>query len=267
MKYHKDTHNRLYKYVGISFLIVIAAHFAISLFIEDKFPYHIFRSVTFVWFWWAVIACSIAFLLEFYSENKLKTINMLKSNSFKIISALSAMPILVLTNINIDQFINEYTSLDPSLLPNAALALKMIFVPLSWLVIMTFVLFVLMIKEQRKLDLSEHEPSLFEIFSSQDMNSDDKKKHGFKYLKNYLRVIGIVGTIYFSMLIIENIKKDDGFLNLVAKVLILKTEYFKSSICADLNKYEYVADIGRGNVSVYDLESKTFKVKQCKFPG
>ncbi|WP_223789936.1 hypothetical protein [Marinicella meishanensis] len=263
---NEDTHNRIYKIIGVSFLVVLSIYLFLGMFIDDILPNQIFRKFTYIWLWWVLIACSIAFVLEFYYENKKHTIKKIKSTSFKIVSAITAMPILVFTNINIDQFINNYTELDPSLLPNAALALKMIFVPLSWLVILTVILFVMMIKENKKLDKSENEPTLIEVFFSEKKNTAEKKHEAFIHLKNFLRVIGIAGTIYFSVSIVESVQKKNGLLNMFAKALVLNTEYFKSSSCIDLEDYELAADIGRGFISVYHLKTGEFDVTKCTYP-
>lgn len=147
-----------------------------------------------------------------------------------------------------EDFINSFTGIDPSALPNAVSLLVALFLPYSWIVFISVILGVYLI--------------VILLIAPVQIRKDEKTIGGWKFMG---RLVGLLTIFILLSNLITLFDKEDSVSTLIAKETTLRTEYFNRSSCGGVNKDSLVADIGRGFISVYTPKTSKFEVKKCEY--
>lgn len=146
-----------------------------------------------------------------------------------------------------DDFINKFTGIDPSLLPTASSVLSAVYLPYSWLVSVSFLLSVYV---------------LFHWFFIPFEKTEHKRSlEGYKYL---MRSMGLMVIFIAANNLTKFFEDDESLASLLAKEIIIRTEYFPKSHCKNISQNEISADIGRGYSSIFNPESRNFRTEKCE---
>lgn len=212
-------------------------------------------------FYYVIMACSVGFMIEYYVLYKIKIFEIFNSKLFKLVASFFALPILVFTNINTHHFINSYTHLDPSLLPNAVVALNLIFMPYTCSILLMLMLTLILFYEIKKD--TENVPFKVEfLFINKNQSKANKSVSNFN-LNVFPRLIGIIGLILCLEKFEKSLFTKGGILNIIANTLVIESEYMKYSTCDGAKEGYLVADIGGGFVSIFDPKNNQFFRHQC----
>ncbi|ACE83744.1 hypothetical protein [Cellvibrio japonicus] len=186
--------------------------------------------------------CTIGAALEFWAPIK----SLFDKTWFKW--GLGAISILVYkySESQSDDFINQFTGIDPSLLPFSSSVLSVVYLPYSWLVTVSFVLSFYVIFHW--------------FFIPFEKPSSERTLDGFKYAMRFMGLMVIFIVANNSVRFFED---PNSFASMLAKEIVLKTEYFPRSHCINVSDNQLSADIGRGYISVFDQNSGVFYTVQC----
>lgn len=196
------------------FVYFIATIFTVAVFIEY---WHVLKPLfNKTWVKW--IGAILAYLIFRYSEGKA------------------------------EDFINEFTGVDPSSLPNASSLLAALFLPYSWGVFVAALLGLYIV--------------VIWFFIPVQINKDEKNIGGWKVIA---RIVGLI-TIYIILEQLISAFDEKGSLPaLLAQETVLRTEYFQHSNCKGLPSSALVADLGGGNISVFIPQTVEFMVMRCEY--
>ncbi|WP_370084715.1 hypothetical protein [Neptunomonas phycophila] len=186
--------------------------------------------------------CTIGAALEFWSPIKL----LFEKTWFKWV--LGALSILVYkySESQSDDFINQFTGIDPSLLSFASSVLSAIYLPYSWLVTISLFLSFYVIFHW--------------FFIPFEKTTSERTLDGFKYAMRFMGLMVIFIAANNSVRFFED---PDSFASMVAKEIVIKTEYFPKSHCKNVAANQLAADIGRGYISVFNRNSGSFHTDIC----
>jgi len=145
-------------------------------------------------------------------------------------------------------FVNEFTQLDPNKLPDALSLLAALFLPYSWLVLVSALLAVYVIA--------------IWFIAPFNIKKDQQTVGEWKFIG---RFIGIFTIFVIFQQLISAFDEKDSLIALISKETVLKTEYFKSTVCENIPKNSLVTDIGRGYISVFSPVYQDFKVVKCQY--
>jgi len=145
-------------------------------------------------------------------------------------------------------FVNEFTELDPNKLPDALSLLAALFLPYSWLVLVSAIIAAYLI--------------VIWFIAPFNLKKDQQTVGEWKFIG---RFVGVFTIFIILQQLISAFDEKDSLIALISKETVLRTEYFKSTACKNVPENSLVADIGRGYVSVFFPISQSFKVVKCQY--
>jgi len=91
-----------------------------------------------------------------------------------------------------------------------------------------------------------------------------KNKNGYEQVRLFFRFIGLLAIFTITIQVGEFYEDSKSFVISIAKDTLISTEYFNKSHCVNVLSIERSADIGRGNISVYNTQTGKFETRKCK---
>ena len=145
-----------------------------------------------------------------------------------------------------NHFINSFVGIDPVFLPTATSVLSAIYLPYSWILsVSTFLTIFILI---------------YWFFIPFEKKENKKKLENWKYAA---RLIGLVVILVIFQKSIYFFKDEKSIFGSFSKHIIISTEYFNKSHCKNISKLELSADIGRGYISIFNINTQEFRTEKC----
>ena len=145
-------------------------------------------------------------------------------------------------------FVNEFTKLDPDKLPDAISLLAALFLPYSWAVLVLSLLTVYII--------------VIWFIVPFHLKKDQQTIGEWKFIG---RIVGVFAILVIFQQLVTAFDEKGSIIDLVSKEIVLRTEYYSSTVCKNVSEKAIVADIGRGYISVFSLEDRKFNVVKCQY--
>lgn len=165
------------------------------------------------------------------------------NNYFLALLGLISILVVKVSSIWIGRFINETTGVDPSELPDAASALLIVFVPISWLY-MTIALLTVTL-----FGMLTFGPLWSLVFHSKEQT-----------LAFFARLIVTVFIVSYAFIFLDYVREEsvEG-----GKIVILAAEYFSDGRCKNLDENEIAARL-EGGLSIYNTSTEKFRFEDCQ---
>lgn len=180
----------------------------------------------------------IAFCVEGYSFLS----RVLGRKSVVVLLGLVSLIVIKASYVWAGQYINKITGLDPSYLPDAHSTLALLFVPLSWLCLGSVLLMVLLVVGL--------------VFSPVFVHEKNAAKNSARFIVTFSII-----SVGFSFA--DFLSRDGSVLGYISKVVIVSSEYFTDARCLNLSGKEVVAQLGGGELSVFNPVDWSFRLDEC----
>lgn len=190
-----------------------------------------------------VCTCTIGAAIEYWIKIK----GLFEKTWFKWGLGVISILIYKYSESQSDDFINKFTGIDPAFLPTASSVLSAVYLPYSWLVSVSLFLSVYVLFHW-----------LFIPFEKSD---DNRPLEDYKYL---MRFMGLMVIFIAANNLTRFFEDDESLVSLLAKEIIIRSEYFPKSHCNNISSNEISADIGRGYSSVFDPANSSFRTEKCE---
>jgi hypothetical protein len=185
----------------------------------------------------SVVIWGVAFLVESYTILERLSRNKL----FLVLLGGLSFALFKLSEISSDHFVNALTGIDPGLLPKSSSALVALFLPLQWLYIVALAMMPLTIFFMLRTVVATKEGTVAFLG----------------------RIVAAITVMLLATYFGSFLSKEDSFVYMLAKEIVIAAEYFPNNQCANIFVGERVADINRGWVSVYSPELDRFRSERC----
>ena len=231
-------HDQFYKAGMASFWAYIAIAVITLLSFGEEHVDIVVRVFVFI----IMCTCTIGAALEFWLPIKL----LFKKTWFKWFLGVLSILVYRYSESQSDDFINQFTGIDPSLLSFASSVLSAIYLPYAWLVTISLFLSFYVIFHW--------------FFIPFENPSSERTLDGFKYV---MRFMGLMVIFIAANNLVRFFEDPDSFASMVAKEIVINTEYFPKSHCKNVGANQLSADIGSGYISIYNRNSGSFHTDIC----
>lgn len=275
-----ESHEKLYR---IGFLITFCFMF-VTLFLSppllalknnetNEFIVSVNDSFSIYSIFQTIFICSISIVFSLgYSKEIFKKLQQLMNRKIAFNIAISAIlfTIYILSEFLTSHFINDFTKIDASNFDFGKIVLKLIFVPYAWVIfaLMFFIKDIITIMLQgtvyfiQLIFLSIIKTII--LFKWRRLEAVIKNIK-FKIDQIAIKFFIVSITITSVVTVFSEITFKNPILNDITRQLFISSEYFPNYHCKNLKgKNILISDIGGGAFSVYNKQSKEFKISQCE---
>lgn len=231
-------HDKVYKTGGLAFILYLLIGFTLAIFFKQNntdILAEIFMYILSTIF-------TIAVTIEYWTLIK----KIFLQKWFQWFIGIIALLIYKFSETYANHFINNFVGVDPAFLPTASLILSTIYLPYSWLLSISAFLTIFIFINW--------------IFIPFEKNTNNKELGNWKYMARFVGLLVILIVAQKSIFFFQDEKSIFGD---ISKQIILSTEYFKKSQCDNISQFELSADIGRGYVSIFNINSQKFRIEKC----
>jgi hypothetical protein len=190
-----------------------------------------------------ICTCTMGVAVEHWPPLKL----LFSKTWFKWILGAISILIYKYAEAQSHNFINQLTGLDPSFFPFSSFVLTAVYLPYCWLVAVSSFLSIYIFFHW-----------LFIPFEKPQAVRSLKK---WKYIARFL---GLMVIFAVANNLIHFFEDPSSLSSLIAKEIVLTTEYFPKSHCLNIEDHEISADIGRGYISIFDKNNEKFHTEKCE---
>jgi len=232
-------HDKFYKAGMVSFWIYMAIAILMLLIAGQEYSDIVVKTFVLI----IVCTCTIGAAIEYWTKIK----ELFEKTWFKWVLGVISILIYKYSESQSDDFINQFTGIDPSFLPTASSVLSAVYLPYAWLVSVSLFLSIY---------------ALFHwLFIPFEKSEHKRPIEGYKYL---MRFTGLMVIFIAANNLTKFFEDDESLISLLAKEIVIRTEYFPKSHCNNISKNEISADIGRGYSSIFNPESSSFRTEKCE---
>ena len=165
----------------------------------------------------------------------------------KLLSAGLVLFAYKLSELKAHDITHQITSYDPSSFSNATSLLTAFYLPYAWFLLLFSALVFLIIFWW----------IFFPIKAS-------KIKSKFEDAKNIARLFGLLVVFLFTANAMQLYETKDSITYKFAKYIVLQSEYHPNKACSNFSEKYFIADIGRGYVSRFNITNHEFDTYSCQ---
>jgi hypothetical protein len=185
---------------------------------------------------------TVAVLVEYWKPIK----SLFSKKWFKWLIGGIAVLVYKYSEIHANLFINDFVENDPSYFSTASSILTVLYLPYSWLVVISLILSIFVFVHW--------------IFIPQSENDKSPTYGGWTYFARFLGLFWVFLTFTQVKAHFEN---GESFYSALTKSVILQSEYFEKSHCTNATSNELSAYLDRGYISIYNPRSGKFRTESC----
>jgi len=232
-------HDKFYKSGMVSFWIYMAIAILTLVIAGQEYLDIVVKAFGLI----IVCTCTIGTAIEYWRKIK----ELFEKTWFKWALGVISILIYKYSESQSDDFINKYTGIDPAFLPTASSVLSAVYLPYSWLVSVSLFLSIYVIFHW--------------LFIPFEKTGGKRPLENYKYI---MRFMGLVVIFFAANNLTKFFEDDESLASLLAKEIIIRTEYFPKSHCINIASSEISADIGRGYSSIFSPENSSFRTGKCE---
>jgi hypothetical protein len=233
-----ETHDKIYKTGATAFFLYLAIGMVSLLFFKQAGKNIIAGFFSYI----IGLIFTIAVAVEYWKQIQ----SLYKTLWFKWLMGGVAVLVYKYSELHADDFINEFTSNEPSYFQTGTSVLATLFLPYSWLLAISTFLTIFILFNW--------------VFIPLEKKGEKKQLEGWKYLA---RALGLLVILVLAQKATNMFEKKDSIPTLIAKEVLLRTEYFEYSQCQNVNKGELSAYLDRGYISIFNPKSQKFRTEMC----
>ena len=185
---------------------------------------------------------TLAVLVEYWAPVK----SLFNKKWFKWLIGGVAVLVYKYSEIHANLFINDFVENDPSYFSTASSILTVLYLPYSWLVVISLILSIFIFVHW--------------VFIPNSKNTKTPTYGNGKYFARFLGLFWVFLT--FSQ-VKAHFENGESFYSDLTKVVILQSEYFGKSHCRNVTKIEHSAYLDRGYISIYNPKTDKFRTELC----
>jgi hypothetical protein len=172
-------------------------------------------------------------------------LKLLKNKRFQWGLGILAILVYKFSEAYTDRFINHFVLNEPSYFPSAKSILTALYLPYSWLAVVSFFL------------------ALFVLFHWVFIPFERKSKVQYGGWKRIARFLGLLWVILYVAQAKFFFEDKNSLFTSVAEMVILYSEYYQKTHCQNVEQFELSAYLDRGYISIYDPHNMTFRTERC----
>lgn len=234
-----ETHDKFYKLSAVLLMITFIVSFFQMLIFSD---YYFDEVMSFAY---PAIALTISLGVAFEFWNSVK--ELLSKVWVRWIGGVVSFFIFKFAQAQSDDFINGFTGVDPSFLSFSSSVLTAIYLPYSWLVLVSVLISIYFFVHW--------------VFLPFENESNSRRLDGWKY---FARIMGVATIFIATNNVLKFYQDPKSVTSMIAEHIVITTEYFPRTHCKNVKSGELSADIGGGYVSVFDQNEKIFRTEICE---